>query len=79
MSTARKVQTLSKGKSSVVVKAGQQRAYASEARRQGHTLVHPMLQLQQTIGNRAVRRLVRSCPLFPNRCPFGGACHICPI
>jgi len=23
--------------------------------------------------------LSRVCPLLPRRCPFGGACHTCPI
>jgi hypothetical protein len=23
--------------------------------------------------------LSRACPLLPRRCPFGGACHTCPI
>lgn len=76
----RQVQSLSRGKSGVAVKAGRQKnPRASRASGQGRTSVHPMLQLQQTIGNRAVRRLVRSCPAFPSRCPFGGACHLCPV
>lgn len=40
--------------------------------------VHPILELQLTIGNRAVQHLAQACPVFPNRCPFGGICHTCP-
>jgi hypothetical protein len=34
--------------------------------------------MQRALGNQAMQRLARSCPVFPNRCPFGGACHSCP-
>ena len=39
---------------------------------------NPLLSQQRVLGNQAVQRLAQSCPVFPSRCPFGGACHTCP-
>jgi len=36
------------------------------------------LEQHQALGNQAIQRLAQSCPVFPSRCPFGGACHTCP-
>jgi hypothetical protein len=37
-----------------------------------------ILTMHQALGNQAMQRLARSCPVFPSRCSFGGACHACP-
>ncbi len=37
---------------------------------------------QQALGNQAMQRFAQSCPLrlpSPDLCPFGGACHACPV
>ena len=36
----------------------------------------------QQLGNQAMQRFAQSCPLAlpsPSVCPFGGACHACPV
>ncbi len=49
-----------------------------------------ILFLQKTVGNQTVQGMMKSgalrtklrnspsCPVFPRRCPFEGACHTCP-
>jgi hypothetical protein len=40
--------------------------------------VHPLLQLHQTIGNRAIQRLVQPQPWSPNHRPIGSSHHTSP-
>ncbi len=78
MTAVRQIRSPSK-KSGVAVKTGQQtHAHASRAPVPPSAFVPPIPHLQQTVGNRAVQRLARSCPVFPSCCPFGGVCHTCP-
>lgn len=39
---------------------------------------HPILDLQENTGNQRVLAQTQRCSLFPQRCPTGGACHLCP-
>lgn len=61
MRAAPPVQSSSREKSGVAAKAGQQkRAHVSKVAAQPPAPVHPLLQLQRTIGNQAILRLLRS-------------------
>lgn len=51
---------------------------ASTTSNLSETPIHPALRFRQTIGNASAQHLPKSCPAYPNRCPFGGACHECP-
>ncbi|MFQ5881378.1 MAG: DUF4157 domain-containing protein [Candidatus Methylomirabilales bacterium] len=61
MRAARQAQSPSKGKSEVAAKARQQKnAHGSRSPGQRHDSLHPVLQLQQTIGNQAVSSLIQA-------------------
>ncbi len=43
---------------------------------------NPILAQRHTLGNQATQRFAASCPVglpSPGVCPFGGACHACPV
>jgi hypothetical protein len=45
-------------------------------RAEGHELARRSN--QDGISNQVMQQRAKSCPIFPGRCPFGGACHACP-
>jgi len=53
-------------------------AQSDRAMHQPAHVGNPLLAQQRALGNQAVQRLAESCPVFPSRGPFGGACHTCP-